>query len=155
MAKNHLVEQLAVLFGEPKTADPVAFVSAYSNALRHVPHETLVDATELLVRQRKISSWPTIGECLDAVAQAKRFVKSSGAGLEPIDDFDSWYGGLMAQIAHAQTQREIDTAIGQIAPYAKAMWCSPYRLTAAQEAGAKRANELRQENVRNPAGADV
>lgn len=152
---NYMVEQLAVLFGEPKTSDPKAFVASYSNALANVPRDVLADATDWLVRHRKISAWPTIGECLDAVSHAKKQVKSNGIGLEPIDNFEQWYGGLMSQIKHANHQNEIDAAISQIEPYAKAQWCFPHRLDSARELGAIRTKQLRQEGVRNPAGAEA
>lgn len=154
MAANYMVEQLAILFGEPKTADPEAFVAAYTNTLHKVPRETLVDATDILVRQRRISGWPTIAECLDAVAAAKKLSKSRGIGLEPIDDFEGWYGGLMAQIAHADNRAQIDAAINQIEPYARALWCFFHRLTDAQEAGAARMKQLRAAGARNPAGSE-
>lgn len=152
---NYMVEQLAILYGEPKTPNPKAFLNAYVNALANNDHETLVDATDMLVRQRKISAWPTIGECLDAVKDAKNQAKSKGFGLEPIDNWDQWYGGLLAQIEHATNESQIDSAIAKIAPYAKALWCFPHRLTDAQKLGEKRRTELRYDNARNPAGADA
>jgi hypothetical protein len=152
MAANFMVEQLAILFGEPRTADPGAFIAAYSNTLHKVPRETLMDATDILVRQRRISGWPTIAECLDAVALAKKQGKSRGIGLEPIDDFEGWYGGLMAQINHADNQLQVDAAIAQIEPYARALWCFPHRLDDAREAGQKRMKHLRAAGARNPTG---
>lgn len=150
---NALVEQMSVLYGEPKTTDPVSFVAAYENALRNVDEDTLVDAANIIARTRNVTAWPTIAECLDAVADARRRAKARGMDLTPIDNWDSWFGGLKAQCAHAMTQAEIDAAVAKVVPYCKAMWCLPTRADELREVGAKRMNDLRKQRpVRNPTG---
>lgn len=142
-SKNILVEQMAILFGEPRTADPHSFLATYVNTLRGYDDDVLKVAAKNIAKSRKITAWPTIGECLDAIETAKHQLKNAAVGLQKIDNWDQWYGGLLAQIKGAASEREIDDAIGKISAYARARWCFPYRLTDAEALGAKRRAELR------------
>lgn len=149
---NVMISTLTAVFGEPKSPNVPAFVAVYIGALKGIPDEILVDASDILIRERRISSWPTPAECLDAVASARKLGRSKGIGLTPIENFDQWYGALMGQIKHADRQADIDAAIAQIEPYARAQWCFPHRLTDARALGAQRSKQLAAGNARNPAG---
>jgi hypothetical protein len=139
---NYLVEQLAIIFGPASTSDVAAFTDAYQNATAAYDHETLKVAIDIIVRNQKVSTWPTIGECLDAVEAAKKQIKIQSSGLVPIENFDVWYRGLLDQIRHADGPGAINAAIAKIRPYAQAKWCFPHRLTEAEALGAKRLAEL-------------
>lgn len=139
---NPLLEQLALLYGEPKTPNPSAFLAAYDNATRANDDDTLMDAANIIARTRTVTAWPTIAECLDAIADARRRVKSRGMNLEPIENWDQWWAGVMGSIRFARTHKEISAAIDKVEPYARANWCLPSRLTEAREAGTKRLAEI-------------
>ena len=153
---NPMLEQFALLYGEPKTSDVAAFVASYANAMRNVDDETLRDAADIVIRTRTIKAWPTIAVCLDAIADARKRSKERGLRLEPIDDWDGWFGGLMAQVRHANTQAEIDGAVAKVLPYCKAQWCFPSRADELRSAGVKRMDEMRRSPpVRDPTGEAV
>ena len=149
---NKLIEQLSVLYGEPNTPNPEAFIAAYDNATGNADDETLIDAANLIARRRTVSAWPTIAECLDAIADSRKLAKSRGMNLEPINDWDTWFGGLIAQIMHADKQSQIDEAVNKVAPYCRAHWCHPNKAEELRKFGAERMAKLKAARARNPAG---
>lgn len=136
--KNPLVERLALLYGEPKTHDVKAFVNAYVNELSGFDRPVLQFAADHIARTRKVSAWPTIGECIEALEFAKHQVSAGGVKLKPIGDFNTWFGDLIDQIKGANSEREIGDAIGKIRPYVDALWVAPYRLSEALAVAEKR-----------------
>lgn len=128
------VGRMRALFGMPD-ADANAVIDEYTAVLAGQTEATLDRAADHLARTHKFRNWPTVAECLDAVAAAKRTAKASGFGLEPIDDFDGWWAERMARVAIAKTDREINDQIAQVEPYAHAGWILRSRLPEIVEAG--------------------
>lgn len=60
-----------------------------------------------------------------------------------IENFHRWYGDLMLQIQHANSEHDIVDAVEAIRPYADAKWCFPHRLTDAEAMAAKRRKFLK------------
>lgn len=139
--KNPMVETLLAVFGEPRSPDPENFLRTYVNALKG-PGPVLDAAAQIILRSHRVSTWPTIGECLDAIELAGKQSKAGGVGLQPIDNWDDWYGGLVAQVSHASGQAEIDAAVAKVEPYERAQWCMPGRVAFLREAGKKRLASL-------------
>lgn len=121
------VQRIAALFGEP-TGDLANVVIEYENALRGHSAATLEAAADDIRRTRKYRSWPTVAECLEAAAAAKKRGSYASAGLEPIADFDSWWHERMMMIKHADSEAQIERAIKEIEPYAAARWIASHRL---------------------------
>lgn len=139
---NPMLAKLVTLYGEPKTDDPRDFLAEYAAAMKGFDNQTLKLAATNIAKTRMISSWPTIAECLDACRKAEGVAKHSSIGLEKIDNWDHWYGGIMRDIRYASNERDIQLAIEQVRPYAMAKWCYPHRLEEVETAGEKRRAEL-------------
>ena len=152
---NPLIDKLSVLYGEPRTSNPAAFIATYRHALAKYDANTLANAANIIARSRKISSWPTIGECLDAVAIAQKQANSAGIALEPIEDFEGWYGALVDQVKHADSDAVIQDALARVRPYAEARWCFPHRLSDLQNLGDMRRKHLAVASARNVTGEHV
>ena len=125
-AGTKFVNRLQSLFGPPPEGDSDAVVAEYINALGGQSETTLDRAGDHLARTHKFRSWPTVAECLDAVALAKR--KTSSVGLMPIEDFDGWWAERLARVAIAKTERELTDQVGMVEPYASAGWIMRNRL---------------------------
>ena len=125
---NALIEKFVTLYGEPKTEDPKDFLAEYAAALKGFDKATLKLAAQNIARTRMVRAWPTIAECIDAAKKAEGVAKHSRSGLEPIENWDHWFGGMMRDIKYAETEREIEAAIEKVRPYTMAKWCFPHRL---------------------------
>jgi hypothetical protein len=69
---DHIViKRFTTHFGPPATSDPRGLVADYRRELGSIPRDILMAAIDLVVRQHKFRSWPTIAEVLDAVAKVK------------------------------------------------------------------------------------
>lgn len=66
---QHVIQRFLVLYGEPKTIDLEALSSEYRDALDGTDATLLVDAVKLLRDQHKFPTWPTVGECKDAIRE--------------------------------------------------------------------------------------
>ncbi len=153
---NALTERLMILYGQPNTPNPTAFLAIYNEAFHGVPKDVLADAGDCIARTRKVSSWPTLAECLDAVETAKSLVKVKGAGLKPIESWEQWFGALQAQCANAETQADIDQAVAKVEPYCKAQWCFPGRADELRGIGARRLASLKGKPViRDPSTGEA
>lgn len=128
MSSNPLVKRLAILFGEPKTEDPVGFLFEYANAFKGTPRDILDAAADVIIKQRKYRAWPTVAECLDAIDAAKRQIVSNGMRLEPIENFDSWWTDKVSRVQAAQAVSEIDAVLAEVQPYDAAKWIGAWRL---------------------------
>ena len=144
---NALLTKFVTIYGEPKTDDPKAFFAEYAAALKDFNAQTLKLAATNIARLRMISSWPTIAECLDACRRAEGVAKHSSVGLEPIENWDHWYGGIHRDIKYAENDKEIQIAIEKVRPYALAKWCYPHRIDEVEAAGEKRRSELRSKRM--------
>lgn len=143
MATNALLKKLITLYGEPKTDDPLDFLAEYADALRGFDDATMKAAANKIAKSRMVSSWPTIGECIEACKQAEGVAKFSSVALEPIQNWDHWYSGICRDIKYASTEREIQAAIEKVRPYAMAKWCWPTRLDEVERLGDCRRSELK------------
>lgn len=141
MSKAFL-RKMMVLYGEPKTEDVPAFLAEYGNMLKGVDNTTLEAAADILIRQRKYRSWPTVAEVLDVVDEAKTYRKHAKTGLQPIKNFDQWWSDRIGAIRGAVNDREIAAEIDQIRPYADAKWIARHRLPYAIECADERRQEL-------------
>lgn len=134
---NQLVKRLAAAFGHPKTEDPAGFLAECARAFKGVPSSVLDVAADIIIKQRRYASWPTIGECLQAIDAAK---KQPGKFLEPIEDFDGWWDEHVHRVMSAKTVEEIDRTIDDVRPYAVAKWIMDWRLPwLSEKAEARRA----------------
>ena len=140
--ESKFVARMTALFGEPN-ADLVAVAAEYEAALRGQSAATLERAADLIARERRIRAWPTVAECLDAVAVAKRTVNVAAMALEPIEDFEGWWAERLARIGIATTEREIAAELAKIEPYCLAKQILTSRLGEAQTAAQKRRAEWR------------
>lgn len=125
MSSNLLIRRLAVLFGEPKTDDPETFSAEYANALRGVDKDVLKTAGDLIVRERKWRSWPTVADILDVVDRAKAMHNAKarvGMTLTEIPNFDAWWSDLISDVRQASSEAEIQRAIDVMEPYWRAKW---------------------------------
>lgn len=122
------VKRLQALFGPPSDGDYDATIAEYANALAGQSATTLQRAADMIARDRKIRAWPTVAECLDAVAYARRIPNTVAMGLDRIDDFDGWWSERMARIRTATTERELSDQISMIEPYHTAKWIADHRL---------------------------
>lgn len=141
MSKAFL-RKLMVLYGEPKTDDVPAFLAEFGNMLKGIDGKTLETAADLLIRQRKYRSWPTVAEVLDTVDEAKTYRKHAKTGLQPIKNFDQWWHDRIGGIEGAVNEREIAEQIDQIRPYAEAKWIAPHRLPYALNCAEERMEAL-------------
>lgn len=128
MSSNPLVKRLAIVFGEPKTEDPVGFLAEYANAFKGNSKDILDAAADVIIKQRKFRAWPTVAECLDAIDAAKKQIVRNGIRLEPIENFDEWWQQMVTRVQWAHSVAEIDDAIAEVKPYAAAGWIGTWRL---------------------------
>lgn len=148
MSSNVLVKRLAILFGEPKTEDPAAFLAEYANAFKGTKKDILDAAAEVIIKQRKYRAWPTVAECLEAIDAAKRqVVTASGMRLEPIENFDAWWAAIVERVQGAKTVAEIDAAVAEVKPYDAAGWIGKWRLPSLMDMAHIRRGQLTGENV--------
>jgi len=147
VSSNPLVKRLAILFGEPKTEDPVGFLAEYANAFRGTPRDVLDVAADVIIKQRKFRAWPTVAECLDAIDAAKKQVVKDGMILPPIENFDAWWSALVARVQVAQSISEIDAAVAEVRPYDAANWIGKWRLPSLLDMAHVRRGQLTGENV--------
>jgi hypothetical protein len=131
------VKRLAIVFGEPKTEDPVGFLAEYANAFKGTPRDILDAAADVIIKQRKFRAWPTVAECLDAIDAARKQVVQNGIRLEPIENFDTWWAALVARVQTAQAVEEIDAA----------MWIGKWRLPSLQDMADIRRGQLTGTNI--------
>ena len=135
------------MFGEPKTEDPAAFLAEYVNAFKGTPRDVLDAAADVIIKQRKYRAWPTVAECLEAIDAAKRQVVRNGVRLEPIDNFDTWWAGLVDRVQAAQTVADIDVVISEARPYDAAGWIGKWRLPSLLDMAHIRRGQITGENV--------
>lgn len=147
MSSNPLVKRLAIVFGEPKTEDPVGFLSEYANAFKGTSKDILDAAADVIIKQRKFRAWPTVAECLDAIDAARKQVVQNGIRLEPIENFDTWWAALVARVQTAQAVEEIDAAIAEVKPYDAARWIGKWRLPSLQDMADIRRGQLTGTNI--------
>tara|TARA_R110000868_G_scaffold392290_2_gene662863 strand:- start:451 stop:933 length:483 start_codon:yes stop_codon:yes gene_type:complete len=137
------VGRMRALFGAPD-ADANAVIDEYTSVLAGQSEATLDRAADTLARTHKFRNWPTVAECLDAVAAAKRTVNTASMGIERIDDVDGWFRERISRIRIATTERQIDGELRQIEPYDIARWIAPERMRNARfEAEARRKEIMR------------
>lgn len=122
------VKRLQALFGPPCEGDTESIVVEYVSVLAGQSAATLERAADILARKHKFRNWPTVAECLDAVAEAKRLGKASSFGLVPIDDFGGWWAERLARVSIAKTERDLTDQVAQVEPYASAGWIMRSRL---------------------------
>lgn len=146
MSANAFARKMAILFGEPKTEDPVGFLAEYANAFRDVPKALQERAADVLIRQRKFRSWPTVAECLDALAVARKQSRSAPIGLQPIDNFDQWWDDRVEAIMGAPSQAVLSAELAKIQPYADAGWIAESRMPEAMRLAGFRSRALRGED---------
>lgn len=142
MASNILVKRLAIIFGEPKTEDPEGFLSEYANATRGVEKDILNAAADVIIKQRKFRTWPTVAECLDAIDLAKKMVVSKGKMLEPIPDFQKWFDDKIERMRAATKREEMQAIMDEVRPYDAARWIAPHRIGVVARIMEARCNEL-------------
>lgn len=147
--EHQFVKRMTALFGTPDVADPDDVVNEYANALAGQSEATLNRAADHLARTHKFRNWPTVAECLDAVALAKRPVNTSAMGLERIDDVEGWFSERLARIRIATTERQIDAELRQIEPYDLARWIGKERFPAALHEADGRRRQLQVEQSGN------
>jgi len=135
------VGRMRALFGAPD-ADANAVIDEYTNVLAGQSEATLDRAADTLARTHKFRNWPTVAECLDAVAAAKRSANVAAMGLERIDDVEGWYSERISRIRIATNERQIDGELRQIEPYDMARWIAPERLRNARFEAEARRKEL-------------
>lgn len=121
------IERLSALFGPPQTADVEATFNEYTNALSGQSAALLQRAADNIARTHRQRTWPTVAECLDAVAQARK-VPASGGVFEQIDDFESWIAERMGRIRTAETERQLTDEIARIEPLHAARRIDPRRM---------------------------
>lgn len=131
-------QRMSSLFGEPDSTNPEGVIHEYVNALRGQTAGNLDRAADIIARERRIRAWPTVAECLDAVALAKKLAKSSGIALEEIEDFDGWWAERMARIRIAKTERELQDQITIVEPYAASGMILRKRLAEVRDAADER-----------------
>lgn len=144
---NVLLKKLITLYGEPRTDDPMDFLAEYANALRGFDDATFKAAANRIAKTRMVSTWPTIAECLEFCRQCEAGSKFSAVALEPIQNWDHWYSGICRDIKYARDDREIQSAIEKVRPYAMAKWCFPHRLDEVEALGEKRRAELKMKRM--------
>lgn len=67
--KQHIIKRFLVLYGAPKSEDQAGFVQEYIDALDGTDPALLAEAANLLRDQHKYPTWPTIGECKEAIRE--------------------------------------------------------------------------------------
>lgn len=147
MSSNPLVKRLAIVFGEPKTEDPAGFLAEYANAFKGTAKDILDAAADVIIKQRKFRAWPTVAECLEAIDSAKKQVVKNGLRLEPIENFDQWWGAMVARVETAQTVADLDAAIAEVEPYHAARWIGGWRLPSLKDMAHIRRGQLTGTNV--------
>ncbi len=79
------------VFGEPKTANPEAMFEEYERALSGNKDEVLHRAVDMLFKKSKFRSWPTIGECVDAVRAAAAIKSGQNKAERPFEErYPEW-----------------------------------------------------------------
>lgn len=136
--ERDFVRRLGAMFGSIDPSTAADTIAEYTSAMRGQSAATLGAAADILARQHKYRSWPSIAECLDAVSAAKRRSQSAGVGLTTIDDFDGWWSERMNRIRHATTEAQIEAELRQIEPYAAARWIASHRMPDAIAAAEQR-----------------
>ena len=125
LSSNPLVKRLLVLYGDPKTDDPDGFAAEYVNALRGLDKSVLQTAGDLIVRERKYRSWPTVADVLEVIDRAKAMHAARarvGVALTTIENFDAWWSDLITDVRTASDESAIDRAIAVMEPYWRAKW---------------------------------
>lgn len=115
--------RMLALFGAPEVSTVDEVVAEYANALRGNTLEVLDRAADKIAHTRRIRAWPTVAECLDAVAEARRL--PAGVKLDPIENFEDWYELRCNRIETAETEAQIAAELAIIEPYHVAKWIRP------------------------------
>lgn len=63
---GHFIDRMMLVYGEPDSDDPKAFMGEYARMLKGYSESVLNDALDRLLRTRKFKTWPTIAECVGA-----------------------------------------------------------------------------------------
>jgi hypothetical protein len=142
VSSNPLVKRLAIVFGEPKTEDPAAFLGEYAHAFKGTPKDILDVAADVIIKQRKYRNWPTVAECLEAIDAAKKQIVAKGKILEPIKNFDEWWDGICRRIDTAPSRDEVHDLLNEARPYHLARWMAEWRMSALVEKAERRCGEL-------------
>ena len=69
-AAEAAIAKLELLYGQPKTDKPSAWVAEYRLALCEFHDDAIRAGIDELLRTRLMRGWPTIGECVKACRDA-------------------------------------------------------------------------------------
>lgn len=62
--------RLQTMYGEPDSDNPAAFLAEYARLLKKYSGSTLDKACDLVLRNNRYKTWPTIGECVSCCEDA-------------------------------------------------------------------------------------
>mgnify|MGYP006921403881 CR=1 FL=1 len=116
----HFTKRMQALFGAPDATIAAEVIAEYVNALDGYAEGELNRAADKIARTRRIRSWPTVAECIDAAEEARR--NPADVGLKVIGNFDRWWGERLAKIDTAATEADIHDQLEIIRPYYEAKW---------------------------------
>ena len=71
-----MAKKFFALYGHPQTDDPATFFAEWKRRFEGTDAEILTAATDLVIDRHKFHSWPTIGECREAVREVAERAQS-------------------------------------------------------------------------------
>ncbi len=71
------------------------------------------------------------------------FTTFGSDGLQPIENWDTWFSNLCRNVRFADTEDQIQIAIEKLRPYVERKWCFPFRMDEIQKIADHRRKELR------------
>lgn len=116
---NRMLARLGVIYGQPDSPDPVAYLEEMSRMLSRYSESVLDQAADLVLKTHRGRNWPTPAECIRAcedVLETDRAKEARKAGT--VENYPEW---SVTAIERANTL--IQSPLGRQA--AREGWISP------------------------------
>lgn len=115
---NKMIARLAIVYGQPDSPDPVAFLEEFSKLLANYSEKTLDEATDKVLKKHRGRQWPTPAECIAACDEVLQFDRAAEARRPAtIENYPDW-----SHDAIARANKLIQSPMGRQA--AKEGWIS-------------------------------
>jgi len=101
---NHLLQRLAVVYGQPDSPDPKAYLAEVAKLMSKYRDSTLDAAADLILKTHRGYRWPTPAQCVTACED----VLAEEAGRQPFSVAPAYPDWTPEAIAHADALIQCD-----------------------------------------------
>lgn len=116
---NKMISRLAIVYGQPDSPDPVAFLEEFSRLLSSYSETTLDAATDRVLKKHRGRQWPTPAECIAACEEVLETDRAAEARRPAmVENYPEW-----TDAAIERANKLIQSPLGRQA--AKEGWISP------------------------------